>query len=78
MKKFLILLLLIPAFAGRLDVMTGVNAVTKNSDPVGQYEKFELTVNLTASYTNPFDLTFQTTGLTSGLYLPRRQVPRFV
>ncbi len=32
-----------------------ISAVTANSDTVGLYEKLELTVDLTASYTNPFD-----------------------
>ena len=32
-----------------------INSVSENTDPVKLYEKFELTINLTANYTNPFD-----------------------
>ena len=32
-----------------------INSVTVSPDPVGRYERLELAVDLTASYTNPFD-----------------------
>jgi len=32
-----------------------INNVSENTDPVKLYEKFELTISLTANYTNPFD-----------------------
>ena len=34
-----------------------ITTVTKNPDPVGKYVKFELTVALGATYTNPYDPT---------------------
>jgi hypothetical protein len=33
----------------------GISSVTVGPDPVGRYERLELDVDLTASYTNPFD-----------------------
>jgi|GEM_PF-4476685 len=32
-----------------------INGVSENADTVSQYDKFELTINLTASFTKPFD-----------------------
>ena len=32
-----------------------INAATPNNTTIGQYEKFELTIDLTATYTNPYD-----------------------
>ena len=32
-----------------------VNSATPNNTTVGKYEKFELDINLTAAYTNPYD-----------------------
>lgn len=32
-----------------------INSITKNTDPVDKYEKFELVVDLTASYANPYN-----------------------
>ena len=32
-----------------------INSVSENTDPAKLYEKFELTINLTANYVNPFD-----------------------
>lgn len=31
------------------------NSITTNKDTIGVYEKFEITINLTASFSNPFD-----------------------
>jgi hypothetical protein len=38
-----------------VDAQPVINNATFSPDPVGLYEKLELTIDLTASYTNPFD-----------------------
>lgn len=43
--------------------LPSINSITENSDPVGQYEKFELTINLTASYTNPYNPDILSNGI---------------
>jgi len=53
----LVCLTLIVTFIGLSDPFAApsINHVTLGSDPVGRYERLELDVELTASYTNPFD-----------------------
>jgi hypothetical protein len=43
------------SFTVPLSAQPAIDAVTANADTAGLYEKLELTIDLTASYTNPFD-----------------------
>jgi len=53
----LVFLVLMTLFLGRADLfaLPGITGVTAGPDPVGRYVRLELNVDLTASYTNPFD-----------------------
>lgn len=52
LKKIgLILVIMVTAAAAQ----TAINSISANTDPVGLYEKLELTVDLNALYSNPFD-----------------------
>jgi hypothetical protein len=54
-QLFLFIILLSAAFSGNANpVFTSVSA---NSGTIGKYQKFELTVNFTASYSNPYDFS---------------------
>jgi hypothetical protein len=54
-KNFLYIFVLIITFPALIFSIPTINSVIENSDPVGQYNKFELTINLTANYSNPYD-----------------------
>lgn len=50
-RKILLLMFIV----GSLNASPIFNLITTNKDTLGLYEKFEITINLTASFSNPFD-----------------------
>jgi len=50
-RKILLLIFIV----GSLNASPIFNLITTNKDTLGLYEKFEITINLTASFSNPFD-----------------------
>jgi hypothetical protein len=50
-KKFLI----ITFFCSYIYSLPSINSITPNSTEILKYKKFELVVNFTAGYTNPYD-----------------------
>ena len=54
-NKNMLIVTLVAFSALTLWAAPSITTVTKNADPVGKYVKLELTVGLTATYTNPYD-----------------------
>jgi len=63
MKKLLLNLIIILIWSIKIFSLPSINGISENSDPVRQYEKFELTINLTANYTNPYNPDTLTNGI---------------
>ncbi|MCX8056730.1 MAG: DUF5060 domain-containing protein, partial [Ignavibacteria bacterium] len=47
--------MLLILFVNSLKAIPIFNSISINEDTIGRYEKFEITINLTASFSNPFD-----------------------
>ena len=56
-NKILVRTAIVVAFSATALWAASITTVTKSPDPVGKYEKFELTVALGSTYTNPYDPT---------------------
>ncbi len=46
-----------------LYALPSINSITENLDSVSQYQKFELTINFTANYSNPYNPDILTNGI---------------
>ncbi len=55
LKTIFISVLVLFILSARVWAAPSIDSVTENSDPVAKYEKLELTVDLTASYSNAYD-----------------------
>jgi hypothetical protein len=62
MKIFKITIILMLNFSF-IYSLPSINLIIENYDPVQQYEKFELTINLTANYSNPYNPDVLTNGV---------------